>query len=67
MLARKEIAFYFSVVTFVSMLLLDFITFGFRNRWNAIGAKASATDILMLVLTLGLCVYNYFLFRKPHK
>jgi hypothetical protein len=67
MLMRKEIAFYFSVVTFVSMFLLDFITFGFRNRWNIIGAKGSATDILMLILTLGLCVYNYFLFKKSYK
>ncbi len=64
MLMRKEIAFYFSAATFVSMFLLDIITFGFRNRWNIIGAKASATDILMLVLTLGLCIYNYFLFKK---
>jgi hypothetical protein len=64
MLMRKEIAFYFSAATFVSMFLLDFITFGFRNRWNVIGAKASATDIFMLILTLGLCIYNYFLFKK---
>jgi hypothetical protein len=64
MLMRKEIAFYFSAATFVSMFLLDFITFGFRNRWNVIGAKTSATDIFMLILTLGLCIYNYFLFKK---
>jgi len=67
MLMRKEMAFYFSVTTFVSMFLLDFITFGFRNRWNVIGAKASATDILMLILTLGLRIYNYFLFKKSYK
>lgn len=66
MLMRKEIAFYFSAATFVSMFLLDFFTFGFRDRWNVIGAKASAVDILMLILTLGLCVYNYFLFKKSH-
>jgi hypothetical protein len=64
MLMRKEIAFYFSAATFVSMFLLDFITFGCRNRWNVIGAKTSATDIFMLILTLGLCIYNYFLFKK---
>ena len=64
MLMRKEIAFYFSVATFVSMFLLDFITFFFRNRWDTIGAEASAIDILVLILTLGLCVYNYFLFRN---
>ena len=62
MLMKKEIAFYLSLVTFVSMLLLDFATFGFLNRWNVIGAKASTIDILMLILTLGLCIYNYFLF-----
>jgi hypothetical protein len=64
MLMRKEAAFYCSVTTFVSMFLLDFITFGFRNRWNVIGAKSSATDIFMLILTLALCIYNYFLFIK---
>ncbi len=64
MLMKKEMAFYFSAAAFVSMFLLDFITFGFRNRWNVIGAKASATDIFMLILTLGLCIYNYFLFKK---
>jgi hypothetical protein len=67
MLMKKEIAFYLSLVTFVSMLLLDFTTFGFLNRWNVIGAKASTIDILMLILTLGLCIYNYFLFKKSHK
>jgi hypothetical protein len=67
MLMRKEIAFYFSAATFVSMFLLDFITFGFRNRWNVIGARASATDIFMLILTLGLCIYNYFLFKKSYR
>ena len=67
MLLKKEIAFYLSVVTFVSMLLLDIATFGFLNRWNVIGAKASTIDILMLVLTSGLCVYNYFLFKKTNK
>ena len=66
MLMKKEIAFYLSLVTFVSMLLLDFATFGFLNRWNVIGAKASTIDILMLILTLGLCIYNYFLFRKSY-
>jgi hypothetical protein len=67
MLMRKEMAFYSSVVTFVSMLLLDLLTFGFRNRWNVIGAKASTTDIFMLILTLGLCIYNYFLFKKSYR
>ncbi len=67
MLMRKEISFYSSAVTFVSMLLLDIITFGFRNRWNVIGARASTIDILMLILTLGLCIYNDFLFRKSYK
>ncbi len=67
MLMKKEIAFYFSVATFISMFLLDFITFGFRNRWNVIGTKASATDILMLILTSGLCIYNYFLFEKSYR
>ena len=67
MLMKKEIAFYLSLATFVSMLLLDFITFGFLNRWNVIGAKASTIDILMLILTLGLCIYNYFLFKKSYK
>jgi hypothetical protein len=64
MLMRKAIAFYASFVTFVAMLLLDVITFGFRDRWNVIGARASSIDILMLLLTFGLCIYNYFLFRK---
>ncbi|MFN8410754.1 MAG: hypothetical protein U0Z26_00040 [Anaerolineales bacterium] len=64
MLMRKELAFYFSVITFVSMFLLDIFTFFFRNRWNVIGAKASAIDILMLMLTFALCIYNYFLFKK---
>lgn len=64
MLLKKEIAFYSSAITFISMLLLDFVTFGFLNRWNVIGAKASTIDLLMLVLTLGLCVYNYFLFKN---
>lgn len=65
MLMRKEMAFYFSVATFISMFLLDVITFAFRDRWSVIGAKASAIDTLMLILTLGLCIYNYFLFKKP--
>ena len=64
MLIQKETAFYLSLVTFVSMLLLDFATFGFLNRWYVIGEKASTIDILMLILTLGLCIYNYFLFKK---
>ena len=67
MLMKKEIAFYLSLATFGSMLLLDFITFGFLNRWNVIGARASTIDILMLILTLGLCIYNYFLFKKSYK
>jgi len=64
MLLRKAIAFYTSIVTFAAMLLLDIITFGFRNRWNVIGARASSIDLLMLILTLGLCIYNYVLFTK---
>ncbi|MBL8080867.1 MAG: hypothetical protein JNM55_23040 [Anaerolineales bacterium] len=64
MLLGSEIAFYFSAVTFASMALLDLFTFGFRDRWNVIGARASAVDLLMLALTLGLCVYNYFLFKR---
>jgi|GEM_PF-1239515 len=67
MLMRKEMALYFSVLAFVSMLLLDLITFGFRDRWNVIGASASVTDIVMLILTFGLCGYNYFLFKKTRK
>ena len=66
MLIQKETAFYLSLVTFVSMLLLDFATFGFLNRWYVIGEKASTIDILMLILTLGLCIYNYFLFKKSY-
>ncbi len=66
MLIKKETAFYLSLVTFVSMLLLDFATFGFLNRWYVIGEKASTIDILMLILTLGLCIYNYFLFKKSY-
>ncbi|MFN8381849.1 MAG: hypothetical protein U0V02_07915 [Anaerolineales bacterium] len=66
MLMEKEIAFYLSLITFVSMFLLDFATFGFLNRWNVIGAKASTIDIIMLILTLGLCIYNYFLFKKSY-
>ncbi len=64
MLMKKEMAFYLSLVTFVSMLLLDFATFGFLNRWNVIGASASIIDVLMLILTLGLCIYNYFVFKQ---
>jgi hypothetical protein len=64
MLMRKAIAFYASVVAFVAMLLLDVITFGFRDRWNVIGARASSLDLLMLLLTFGLCLYTHFLFRK---
>lgn len=67
LLMRKEIAFYASVVTFVAMLLLDFMTFGFRNRWNVIGARASSIDLFMLILTLCLCIYSYSLFRKASK
>jgi hypothetical protein len=64
MLMRQTISFYTSVIAFVSMLLLDIITFGFRGRWEVIGAKASTTDLVMLALTLGLCIYNYFQFKR---
>lgn len=64
MLMRKSIAFHASVTAFVAMLLLDIITFGFRDRWNVIGAKASTTDLVMLALTLGLSIYNYFQFKR---
>ena len=66
MLIKKEIAFYLSLITFVPMFLLDFATFGFLNRWNVIEAKASTIDVLILILLLGLCIYNYFLFMKSY-
>ena len=64
MLMRKKAAFYAALITFISMGLLDVATFGFLDRWNVIGARASRIDLLMLALTLGLCIYNYFLFKK---
>ncbi|MBK9209799.1 MAG: hypothetical protein IPL71_16500 [Anaerolineales bacterium] len=64
MLMKKEIAFY---CLLFPVCWLDFTTFGFLNRWNVIGAKASTIDILMLILTLGLCIYNYFFFKKSYR
>lgn len=40
-----------------SQLVLIVITFGFMHRWAILGPRLSIVDIIVCILTIGLCLY----------
>lgn len=45
-------------IAFTSLIILDLITFGFRDRWNMLGTAISIFDTIILLLTLGFFLYS---------
>lgn len=61
---RTEWAMWLSLISSISMLLLEIITFSFMNRWNVLGTFISLFDIGLLIITWGFFFYCKFLIRK---
>ncbi|UNC92333.1 hypothetical protein [Candidatus Contubernalis alkaliaceticus] len=46
-----------SFISVVSIMLLQFITFGFMDRWNVFGTWLSLFDIVIMLTTFGFFLY----------
>lgn len=57
LLFRTRWAVWIALISAVSMLCLEVLTFAFRNRWNVLGPWISLFDIALLILTFGLFFY----------
>lgn len=57
LLFRLRWAVQVALISVVSQLCLDILTFGFRGRWQVFGPWISLFDILILLLTFGLFLY----------
>ncbi|HEX3076016.1 MAG TPA: hypothetical protein VHQ24_04020 [Lachnospiraceae bacterium] len=57
LLLRSRLAVPTSLISAISIIILEFITFTFRNRWNALGSSIGIFDIIMLLITVGLYFY----------
>ena len=64
LLLRSRWATPIVVISVAAQLCLDLLTFGFRNRWQALGPWISLFDILILLLTFGLFVYCRSMARR---
>jgi hypothetical protein len=51
-------------IAFFSQLILDIITFTFRQRWEVLGPKLCIQDIIILLLTLGMLLYARSLYKN---
>ena len=57
LLFRFALAIQVSLISAISILLLQFVTFTFMNRWNILGPWVSLFDIGIMLLTFGLFIY----------
>lgn len=57
LLLRKKTAILFALSSAISKLILDIFTFSFMKRWEIFGAKASCTDLSILLITFGFLIY----------
>lgn len=46
-----------ALISAICLLCLDFLTFGFRDRWHVLGPWISLFDIAILLMTFGLFLY----------
>jgi hypothetical protein len=53
-----------ALVSALATICLDMLTFGFRDRWDALGSRASAIDLSFLALTIGLVLYCRWSVRR---
>lgn len=61
---RTNWAMWLSLISSISMLLLEIITFAFMNRWNVLGTFISLFDIGLLIITWLFFFYCKFLARE---
>lgn len=57
LLFRSRWAVRTSLISAVSIVLLEFLTFAFKDRWNVFGPLASLIDIVIMLITFGLFLY----------
>jgi uncharacterized membrane protein len=57
LLLRSRWAVQVSLISAISILILQFLTFTFRNRWNVLGPWISLFDIAIMLMTFGLFIY----------
>ncbi|OEF96663.1 hypothetical protein [Desulfuribacillus alkaliarsenatis] len=57
LLFRSRWAVMMALISAISILILQFITFAFMNRWNVFGPWVSLFDIAIMLMTFGLFVY----------
>ncbi len=61
---RSRWAVQVALVSSVSILALELITFAFMDRWNILGPWISLFDIGILILTFGLFFYCRVMTRR---
>lgn len=57
LLLRHHWAVYVSLVSGISIAILEFLTFAFRDRWNVLGPRIAIFDISIMLMTLGFFLY----------
>lgn len=57
MLFRLKWAVQVSLISAISIMLLQFVTFTFMNRWETLGTWISIFDIGIMLMTFGLFIY----------
>ncbi|MEC2072446.1 hypothetical protein [Alkalihalophilus marmarensis] len=64
LLFRTRWAMWVALISAVSMLCLQVLTFSFMNRWNVLGPWISLFDIALLILTSSLFYYCRRLLKR---
>ncbi|WP_245649659.1 hypothetical protein [Nocardia shimofusensis] len=57
LLLRNRWAVSASIAGLLGLLILDVLTFGFRDRWQTLGPQLALFDLGVLALTTGFAVY----------
>ncbi|MBI5962723.1 MAG: hypothetical protein HY863_04555 [Chloroflexi bacterium] len=57
LLLRRHWVVYVSLVSAISIAILEFLTFAFRDRWNILGPWIAIFDISIMLMTFGFFFY----------
>ena len=64
LLARSRWALFSLGTALVSQTSLNVITFAARERWDVLGPRLGLQDLVILLLTFGMCLYAVYLRRR---
>lgn len=64
LILRNEFSKKLALISGIADIILMILTFTFRNRWNVLGSKVAAFDLLILIITFILYLYCRYTFKR---